>query len=117
MVPRRVSRVFGAVLLLVSAAAGGPGLTALEIWSHLEAGASPHGAWPHFETQEGQDHGDRCEIGLLSSPARASIGGCLVLRTGAEALVSVPTSDPSPRAQAPALLPPSRAPPAPALAS
>jgi hypothetical protein len=97
--------------------AGGPGLTALEIWSHIEASASPHGAWPHFEAQGGQDHGDRCEIGLLSSPARASIGGYHVLRLGAEAVASLHTSDQSHCAQAPALLPPSRAPPAPVLAS
>jgi hypothetical protein len=116
-VPRRLSRALGALLLLATALAGGPSLTALEIWSHLEASASPHGARPHFEAQGGQDHGDRCEIALLSSPARASIGGCPILRLAAEAVASVHITDPSHRVQAPALLPPSRAPPAPVLAS
>jgi hypothetical protein len=46
MMPRRGSGRLGALLLLATALAGGPGLTALEIRSHTERNAAPHGAQP-----------------------------------------------------------------------
>jgi len=108
---RRGFRRFGAFLLLGIALAGGPGLTALEVWSHTERNASPHGPRPHFETQGGQDHSDRCEIGLIASPARASVGECSILRLGRGTTAPLHAVDPARAVPAPRLLPPSRAPP------
>jgi hypothetical protein len=93
--PRRGFRRFGASLLLLNALAGGPGIVALEIRSHTERNVSPHGTLPHFEAQGAQDHGDRCEIGLVATPARTPIGGCPTLRFGSEATTPLQSSDSS----------------------
>jgi hypothetical protein len=99
-------------LLTATALAGGPGLTLGEAWQHTHRTGPAHSHYAHYEARGGQDHDDRCEIGLISVPARAPSAGSAELR--------LPTPEPkalaeqlvSSAAQVTGLLPPSRAPPA-----
>jgi hypothetical protein len=77
---RRLRHALVSVVLLATAAAGGPGLTFSEIWQHSQRLKPGHGHRDHFEARGGQDHDDRCEIGLVSAPARAPSAGSAELR-------------------------------------
>jgi len=99
-------------LLTATALAGGPGLTVSEAWQHTHRTGPAHSHYAHYEAKGGQDHDDRCEIGLISAPARAPSAESAELRL-AEPQPKVLTQQlESPLVQIVALLPPSRAPPA-----
>jgi hypothetical protein len=58
-----------ALVLQVSALAGGPGLTLLEAWEHTHRSSPGHGFQAHYEARGGQDHDDVCRIWRSSAPA------------------------------------------------
>ncbi len=99
-------------LLTATALAGGPGLSLSEAWQHTHRTGSRHGHYAHYEAKGGQDHDDRCEIGLTSAPARAPVAGSAELHLPTpepKALTKQLVSSPGNIVR---LLPPSRAPPA-----
>jgi len=109
---RRLRHRLSSLLLTATALAGGPGLTLSEAWQHAHRTGPGHGHRAHFEARGGQDHDDRCEIGLISAPARVPSPGAAELR--------LPTPEPKAlvqqlvfsAAEVVGFLPPSRAPPA-----
>ncbi len=71
---RRVLFVRSVSFLLLALAVGlGPGLALAEARAHTESGQQQgHGRRDHFETRGGQDHDDRCAVGIASAPAKPS---------------------------------------------
>jgi hypothetical protein len=60
------------LLLTAALVATGPGLALVEARAHAEHGQQDHSRREHFEALGGQDHSDRCTVGIASPPARPS---------------------------------------------
>ena len=78
--PRLFLRRFVSLLLTVAAVATGPGLTLAEAKAHADKGQQDHSRREHFEALGGQDHSDRCTVGIAAPPARPSPAGSSSVR-------------------------------------
>ncbi len=106
-----IRRRIVALLLFGLAFQGGPVMALLEAWEHAHLNGARHGHVIHFESRGAQDHDDAC-LAWIPPAGKAPVARGTV---SIALPVSLPMRAAPMATQAcgrPALLPPSRAPPA-----
>ncbi len=109
----RLRTAAAALLLAATSVVGGPGLSLLEAYVHASRQTPGHGPREHFEARDGQDHSDRCGVGLASAPARTAVDASSELRVLEPARSGSRPPEAVRSARPAASLPLSRAPPLP----
>jgi hypothetical protein len=107
----RTAQRLVALLLQLTALAGGPGLNALEVYEHTHRSSPGHGHRAHYEQRGGQDHDDVCRIYRSSAPVRTPDVPSTIVVLPDSVPVSLHTPYTKHAARFSHRLPPSRAPP------